>query len=231
MDDAVKPDGNRLKVERQSSEKTDVQATMEARELELSLSCDASFSHLSTSLVLAQLKTICDDGTVNEPIIGDDVKNPLTKVFNDSLVRNKMSEKESSEGLHLGLSLGCSSSGYIKTNETEDQGTVEVQQQSVSEESLLRRDEKILPVANEETMKTIGVKRKHATFSDDADKTADDNEDNANNEAAALAKKNRVSRKLQITPKDQDSAFLPEDSQKCPTKIAVFKDVKLKRFP
>lgn len=29
--------------------------------------------------------------------------------------------------------------GYIKTNETEDQGTVEVQQQSVSEESLLRR--------------------------------------------------------------------------------------------
>ncbi|KAJ6341655.1 hypothetical protein OIU78_009749 [Salix suchowensis] len=229
MDDAVKPDGNRLKVERQSSEKTDVQATMEARELELSLSCDASFSHLSTSLVLAQLKTICDDGTVNEPIIGDDVKNPLTKVFNDSLVRNKMSEKESSEGLHLGLSLGCSSSGYIKTNQTEDQGTVEVQQQSVSEESLLRRDEKILPVANEETMKTIGVKRKHATFSDDADKTADDNEDNANNEAAALAKKNRVSRKLQITPKDQDSAFLPEDSQKCPTKIAVFKDVKLKR--
>ncbi|KAG5228233.1 PHD domain-containing protein/zf-C3HC4 domain-containing protein [Salix suchowensis] len=229
MDDAVKPDGNRLKVERQSSEKTDVQATMEARELELSLSCDASFSHLSTSLVLAQLKTICDDGTVNEPIIGDDVKNPLTKVFNDSLVRNKMSEKESSEGLHLGLSLGCSSSGYIKTNETEDQGTVEVQQQSVSEESLLRRDEKILPVANEETMKTIGVKRKHATFSDDADKTADDNEDNANNEAEALAKKNRVSRKLQITPKDQDSAFLPEDSQKCPTKIAVFKDVKLKR--
>ncbi|KAJ6701873.1 RING/U-BOX PROTEIN [Salix koriyanagi] len=229
MDDAVKPDGNRLKVERQSSEKTDVQPTMEARELELSLSCDASFSHLSTSLVLAQLKTICDDGTVNEPIIGDDVKNSLTKVFNDSLVRNKMSEKESSEGLHLGLSLGCSSSGYIKTNETEDQGTVEVQQQSVSEESLLRRDEKILPVANEETMKTIGVKRKHATFSDDADKTADDNEDNANNEAAALAKKNRVSRKLQITPKDQDSAFLPEDSQKCPTKIAVFKDVKLKR--
>ncbi|KAJ6426439.1 hypothetical protein OIU84_022111 [Salix udensis] len=229
MDDAVKPDGNRHKVERQSSEKTDVQPTMEARELELSLSCDASFSHLSTSLVLAELKTICDDGTVNEPIIGDDVKNSLTKLSNDSLVRNKMSEKESSEGLHLGLSLGCSSSGYIKTNETEDQGTVEVQQQSVSEESLLRRDEKILPVANEETMKTIGVKRKHATLSDDADKTADDNEDNANNEAAALAKKNRVSRKLQITPKDQDSAFLPEDSQKCPTKIAVFKDVKLKR--
>lgn len=111
MDDAVKPDGNRHKVERQSSEKTDVQPTMEARELELSLSCDASFSHLSTSLVLAELKTICDDGTVNEPIIGDDVKNSLTKLFNDSLVRNKMSEKESSEGLHLGLSLGCSSPG------------------------------------------------------------------------------------------------------------------------
>ena len=111
MDDAVKPDGSRHKVERQSSEKTDVQPTMEARELELSLLCDASFSHLSASLVLAELKTICDDGTVNEPIIGDDVKNSLTKLFNDSVVRNKMPEKESSEGLHLGLSLGCSSSG------------------------------------------------------------------------------------------------------------------------
>jgi len=111
MDDAVKPDGNSYKVERQSSKKTDVQPTVEAPELELSLSCDASFSHLSTSLVLAELKTICDDGTVNEPIIGDGVKNSLRKLFNDSLARNKLSGKESSEGLHLGLSLGCSSSG------------------------------------------------------------------------------------------------------------------------
>ncbi|KAJ6962219.1 hypothetical protein NC652_001008 [Populus alba x Populus x berolinensis] len=229
MDDAVKPDGNSYKVERQSSKKTDVQPTVEAPELELSLSCDASFSHLSTSLVLAELKTICDDGTVNEPVIGDGVKNSLRKLFNDSLARNKLSGKESSEGLHLGLSLGCSSSGDIKTNETEDQGTIEVQQQSLSEESLLRRDEKILPVANEEAMKIIGVKRKHATCSDDAVKTADDIEDNAKNEAAVLAKKTRVSRKLQITPKDQDSAFLPEDSQKCPAKIAVLKNVKLKR--
>lgn len=31
------------------------------------------------------------------------------------------------------------STGYVKTNETEDQGTIEVQQQSLSEESLLRR--------------------------------------------------------------------------------------------
>ncbi|CAK7335745.1 unnamed protein product [Dovyalis caffra] len=229
MDDEVNNDAKSLKGETQSSEKTDVQPTLEAQELELSLSHDASFSHISTSLVLAESKTNCDDGTGNEPIITDGVKNCLRKLFNDSLIRNKPSEQESNEGLHLGLSLGCSPSDYIKANGTEDQGTIEVQQQSLSEESLLRRDEKILPVANEEAMKIIGVKRKHTTCSDDTDKIADDKEDSTKNEAAVLAKKNRTNRKSQLAPQDQDSAFLPEESQTCPTKIAVSKDVKLKQ--
>lgn len=68
-------------------------------------------------------------------------------------------------------------------------------------------------------------------ISDDALEIADHEEANAKNEAAVLAKKVKADEKFQVTPKDQDNAFLPDESQKCSIQIAAPKDVKLKQSP
>ncbi|EEF51370.1 hypothetical protein RCOM_1692360 [Ricinus communis] len=139
--DAV--DGNSLKEETPSGEKNEIQPIMEGQGLELSLSHD-------TSLVLSELKSSCADSAVNPPNSNDDVNSCLRKLLNDSNAGNKLSESETSIGLHL--------VNHMKNNGTEDQGAGDIEQKNLAEEPLLR-EEKILCDANEEAVKMIGLKR------------------------------------------------------------------------
>ncbi|XP_058009720.1 uncharacterized protein LOC110668912 [Hevea brasiliensis] len=139
---------------------------LEGQGLELFLSRDAFFSQRSTSLVLSELKTSCADGAMDQANSYGGIKDSLTKLVNSSNVGNKMFESETSIGLHLGLSVSSFLSvEHMDNNGTECQETVNVQQQSLSEESTLKDEkilpDKILPDATVEGVKMIGLKRKH----------------------------------------------------------------------
>ncbi|XP_015571149.2 uncharacterized protein At4g10930 isoform X2 [Ricinus communis] len=220
--DAV--DGNSLKEETPSGEKNEIQPIMEGQGLELSLSHD-------TSLVLSELKSSCADSAVNPPNSNDDVNSCLRKLLNDSNAGNKLSESETSIGLHLGLSVSSFLSvNHMKNNGTEDQGAGDIEQKNLAEEPLLR-EEKILCDANEEAVKMIGLKRTQMDRSFHGLRITADKEDNAKDEDAAPEKKIRTKGKFQMESMDQFNKLLRDDSHICPAQVAVSKDVKSKKSP
>ncbi|KDP25273.1 hypothetical protein JCGZ_20429 [Jatropha curcas] len=218
-------DCHSIKAETPSGEKTDGQPILEGKGLELSLSCDTSFRLPSTSFELCTSA----DSIKNQPNNSDSVKDCLSKLLNDRDAGNDLSQNEGSIGLHLGLSVSSFlSADHAKSDGTEDQGTEDVHQQSLSEDTSLK-DEKILLDANEEAVKMIGLKRKPTNCSDGALKTAVDEEDDAKKEISTFGKKFRTKGKFQMTPQDQTDEFVPDDSARCPVQRAVSKDVKSKK--
>lgn len=94
------------KVEKFSGEKT---IKLETQELELSLSCDTSFSLPSNALAHKQLRTSTGE-SINELSSFEGVKNSSGKL-NESHISKKLSDSESSMGLDLGLCGGSFLSG------------------------------------------------------------------------------------------------------------------------
>lgn len=104
-------DASSQKVETLSGGKTIIQPIFDAKELELSLSRDASFISASNSLVLSESKTSCAEKAIKELRSNNGIENPSKKFINESSTGNRLSENESSIGLHLGLSVGAFLSG------------------------------------------------------------------------------------------------------------------------
>lgn len=104
-------DASSQKVETLSGKKTIIQPIFDAKELELSLSCDASFVSASNSLALSELKTSCAEKAMKELRSNNGIENPSRKLINESSTGIRQSENESSIGLHLGLSVGAFLSG------------------------------------------------------------------------------------------------------------------------
>lgn len=94
------------KVEKFSGEKT---IKLETQELELSLSCDTSFSVPSNALAHKQLRTSTGE-SINELTSFEGVKNSSGKL-NESHISKKLSDSESSMGFDLGLCGGSFLSG------------------------------------------------------------------------------------------------------------------------
>lgn len=88
-------DASSQKVETLSGGKTIIQPIFDAKELELSLSRDASASN---SLVLSESKTSCAEKAMKE-------------LISNNGIDSRQSENGSSIGLHLGLSVGAFLSG------------------------------------------------------------------------------------------------------------------------
>ena len=88
-----------------SSERANMQPSLESQELKLSLSRDTSSNLPSNSSVLNDLKTNYANKIVNEPSGFDGLRISSTKLLDRSCTENKPSESESSIGLHLGLSV------------------------------------------------------------------------------------------------------------------------------
>lgn len=109
--DALNPHAKDPKADSQAGERTDTPSMFEARELELSLSHDASFSLPSIFLGYGELKTGCADEKMNEQSSCDGVKSSSSKSCYEFYTGNKLSENESNIGLHLGLSVGSFLSG------------------------------------------------------------------------------------------------------------------------
>lgn len=95
------------KMETRSADKTLIQPIFEGKELELSLSHDASFILPSNSLVLSELKTSSADKAMNGQSSFNCIGNTPRMLTSESLGGNRQSEDESSIGLHLGLSVGA----------------------------------------------------------------------------------------------------------------------------
>jgi len=104
-------DASSHKVETPSTEKTIIQSIFEGKELELSLSRDASFILPSNSLVHSELKTSSADKAMNEHSSFHGIGTTSRKLISESCIVNRQSENESTIGLHLGLSIGSSLSG------------------------------------------------------------------------------------------------------------------------
>jgi len=104
-------DASSHKVETPSTEKTIIQSIFEGKELELSLSRDASFILPSNSLVHSELKTSSADKAMNEHSSFHGIGNTSRKLISESCIGHRQSENESTIGLHLGLSIGSSLSG------------------------------------------------------------------------------------------------------------------------
>jgi hypothetical protein len=104
-------DASSHEVETPSTEKAIIQSIFEGKELELSLSRDTSFILPSNSLVLSELKTSSADKAMNEHSSFHGIGNTSRNLISESCIGNRQSEKESTIGLHLGLSIGSSLSG------------------------------------------------------------------------------------------------------------------------
>lgn len=92
-----------------SRESSITQPVLEAQELELSLSCDSSFSFPSNCLTHRESKTNADE-TMDEHRRFGDIKNSSGNLSNESHNNNN----NSNVGLHLGLSVGSFLSGKFE---------------------------------------------------------------------------------------------------------------------
>ncbi|KAH7550082.1 hypothetical protein JRO89_XS13G0132300 [Xanthoceras sorbifolium] len=197
------------KADSASSERTNMQSTLEAQKLDLSLSNDM-FS-LSNSLGPSELKTDCVDENSQSSFAG----------VSSRKTGNRLSESESSMGLHLGLSVGS----FLSVDDTnkdvsEDQVMRDVQQHNPPGESSPKAC-KIEPGTIEEASQTIGVKRNHTDFSDNVHVSADGEETKGKKKTEVPAKKIRAEGKTQIHAlKDKANVSTSDDSRKCPTLIA-----------
>ncbi|GAV88783.1 PHD domain-containing protein/zf-C3HC4_2 domain-containing protein [Cephalotus follicularis] len=222
--ETLNPDSSNLKFETESSERTNILTGLEAQKLNLSLSHDASSSLLSNLLVLGQLKTSSPGKTLNEPSIFDGVRVSPRKSFDESFSTNKLSDKQPSLDLHLGLSVSSFLSvDEVNNDGTEDRMIVDAQQHNPSDESLSKGDE--------DASKIIGVKRTNADCrllipNDNVHMSAEDEETKAKNEPDILAKKIRGDSKIETTP-SKDIA----NPQKCLLLMSASKDDKLQCNP
>ncbi|KAK1577836.1 hypothetical protein Q3G72_025287 [Acer saccharum] len=204
-----------------SSERTNMQNLLEAQNLDLSLLHDMSSP--SISLGPSELKTNCVDEKLNGQSSFDGVK------ISSSKIGNKLSENESSMGLHLGLSVGS----FLSVDSTnkdvrEDQVMGDVQQNNPSGESFPKAC-KIEPDTIEDASQIIGVKRNHTEFSDEVHVSADAEETKGKKKTEVPAKKIRAEGKTQMTSlKDNANVSTPDDSRKSPTLIADANDDKSK---
>ncbi|KAK2664311.1 hypothetical protein Ddye_002885 [Dipteronia dyeriana] len=207
-----------------SSERTNMQTTLKAQNLDLSLLHDMSSPSISSGP--SELKTNCVDEKLNGQSSFDGVKISSRKTG------NKLSESESSMGLHLGLSVGSFLSVDGTNNGvSEDQVMRDAQLNNPSGEPLPKAC-KIEPDTIEDALQIIGVKRNHTEFSDDVHVSADAEETKGKKKTEVPTKKIRAEWKTQMTSlKDNANVSTPDDSQKCPTLIADANDDKSKPSP
>ncbi|KAK0606415.1 hypothetical protein LWI29_037501 [Acer saccharum] len=174
----------------------------------------------SISMGPSELKTICVDEKLNGQSSFDGVKISSRKIG------NKLSESESSMGLHLGLSVGS----FLSVDGTnkdvrEDQVMRDAQQNNPSGESFPKAC-KIEPDTIEDASQIIGVKRNLTEFSADAEETT------GKKKTEVPAKKIRAEWKTQMTSlKDNVNVSTPDDSRKSPTLVADANDDKSKLSP
>ncbi|PSS11298.1 Zinc finger, RING-type, conserved site protein [Actinidia chinensis var. chinensis] len=195
---------NGPKLEAPSNEKTGTQP----QELELYLSQDTSFSLRSPSSVKSELKPSSAEKPVKEPSGFDGLVISSRKLLNEPYSADELCE--SSLGLHLGLSVGCSLSvGDMKNKETGD-----MLQNNYSEEYLLPAG-RIVPDMKDNVLGITGAKRKHTDYSNDAHIVAEDEETESKVETKASTKKIRTERNSRvIDPKDQAGDCVSVESQK-----------------
>ncbi|KAA8528223.1 hypothetical protein F0562_035526 [Nyssa sinensis] len=212
---------NNSKLETLSSEKSTIQSNLEAQELVLSLSRDASFSLPSISSGLSELKTNSSDKAMNEPSVFDGVGISSQKLFDEAC--------ESSVDLHLGLSVGSSLSvDHVNNDVAEDQVAGDAQQNSISEECLLPAG-KVAPDTKGNVVEIAGAKRKRRDYCGDVHTAPVDGETKAIIETKVLAKKVRAERNSQmIQLKDQADEPVSDDSQKCSSLIVASGDNQLR---
>ncbi|XWS50104.1 hypothetical protein CRYUN_Cryun12cG0060000 [Craigia yunnanensis] len=225
-------DDNCCDTEKPSCDKSTIQPILEGQELELSLSRNTFSTSLSNSSVLDdELKTSKAAETIKEPSSLDGVGNILGKSLNESYTRNRLSENESSVGLHLGLSIGSflSVDDDMKSGGSKHQVNPEFEHQSHMEE-LLPLDEKMEPDNKENAGTITGLKRKRAYFRTDVI-SSDGEETKCKNETEALEKKIRVEGLVHTAPESQGNASVSDDMPKCLTLKAVSRDGKLKNHP
>ncbi|KAK1588715.1 hypothetical protein Q3G72_026338 [Acer saccharum] len=210
------------KVTSASSERSNMQTPLEARNLDLSLLHDMSSP--SISLGPSELKKNCVDEKLNGQSSFDGIKISSRKIG------NKLSESESSMGLHLGLSVGS----FLSVDGTnkdvrEDQAVRDAQQNNPSGESFPKAC-KIEPDTIEDASQIIGVKRN--LKDDDVHVSADAEETKGKKKNEVPAKKIRAEGKTQMTSlKDNVNVSTPNDSRKSPTLIADANDDMSKLSP
>ncbi|GFS38105.1 hypothetical protein Acr_00g0055710 [Actinidia rufa] len=175
---------NGPKLEAPSDEKSSIQP----QELELCLSQDTSFSLRSPSSVKSELKPSSAEKLVKEPSGFDGLVISSRKLLNEPYSADEVCE--SSLGLHLGLSVGCSLSAG-----------------------------RIVPDMKDNVLGITGAKRKHTDYSNDAHRVAEDEETESKVETKASTKKIRTERNSRvIDPKDQAGECVSVESQKCNSK-------------
>ncbi|KAL4651363.1 hypothetical protein ACB092_01G154700 [Castanea dentata] len=222
-------DASSQKGETLSGGKTIIQPIFDAKELELSLSRDASFISASNSLVLSESKTSCAEKAMNELRSNNGIENPSRKFINESSTGNRQSENESSIGLHLGLSVGAFLSVDEKKNDgIEDQVAEDVHQQIPSEDSLEKVD-KVELDATKDAARMVGVKRKPTDCSEQVCMSADDGDTKHKIVTEVSRKKIKAEGRIQqVAKRDKVNASVSDNSQKFPTPIADPKDDRLK---
>ncbi|KAF5460535.1 hypothetical protein F2P56_020399 [Juglans regia] len=209
------------KVETPSMEKTIIQPIFEAKELELSLSHDPSFSLTSNSLVISELKTSSAVKAMKEQSSFHGIENTSRKLTSESCIGNRQSEDESTIGLHLGLSVGAFLSvDDIKNDRIGDQVTEDVQQQIPSEKSLAKD-------ANENAA-MVGVKRKYIYCSEHESTSVDGNPKPKIVTEVSRKKIKAEGRIEQVPTEENGDASVLDNSKSFPTPMVVPKDERLK---
>ncbi|KAF3448723.1 hypothetical protein FNV43_RR09436 [Rhamnella rubrinervis] len=208
-------EGNNQTVATPSRESSITQPVLEAQELELSLSCDSSFSFPSNCLTHWEIKTSADE-TMDEHRRFGDIKNSLGNLSNESHNNNNLSEINSNVGLHLGLSVGSFLSADDKNKSgTEIQMNEDVKQHKPSEEYTSKSDKNV-PDADDNASGVIGVKRKHSDCRDNIHVSADDGDSKPKTETEVSTKKRRAEKKIEVIPsKDETIVTVSDDSQNC----------------
>ncbi|XP_062026252.1 uncharacterized protein At4g10930 [Rosa rugosa] len=199
---------------------------LEAQELELSLSCDTSFSLPSNALAHKQVKSSTGE-SMNDLCSFDGLKSSSGKL-NESHISKKLSDSQSNMGLNLGLCGGSFLSVDTNSTGTEHHDTKDLKQHNPSEEYLPKAD-RIVPDASSDAPAMTGGKRKRTDCSDGV--SADDRDTNPKLKNKVAVKKIRDGEKIQqIASKDQAKACL-SDSGNGSSLTVVPKDSELKCHP
>ncbi|XP_050379027.1 uncharacterized protein At4g10930 isoform X2 [Argentina anserina] len=199
---------------------------LEAQELELSLSCDTSFSLPSNALAHKQLRSSAGE-SIYDLRSFDDVKSSSGKL-NESHISERLSDSQCSMDLNLGLSAGLIMSVDTNSTGTEHDDAKDVKQHYPTEEYLPKAD-RIVQDANSDAPDMTGGKRKRTDCSDGV--CADDRGTNPKIKNKVPVKKIRDGEKIQqIAFKDKAKAQL-SDSGNGSSLTVVPKDSKLKCHP
>lgn len=204
-----------------SEEKSITQPILKARELELSLSCDASISFPSSCSVKREV-LIGADTSMNEHGDFGGIKCYSGQVVNESHTSNPIM------GLHLGLSVGTFLSvDEMNNNVTEEQINEGLKQHKPSEENSSGA-EKSVEDADKDEPGAGGVKRKHSDCSDQIHVNANANvDDETKIETEDSSKKMKAEGRIQPilpSPKDEVIVSASDDSEDVPLVAAPSDD-------